>query len=404
MYLVPRAFIALGLLLGLFAAPLAAAPPPQRPLVILVSVDGLRADYLDRGVTPNIAALAAAGVRGAMRPSFPSLTFPNHYTLVTGLRPDDHGIVGNTMFDSDIPGVRFSLGNHDAVVDRRWWDEAEPIWVTAEKAGLRTGTMFWPGSEAEIHGVRPTRWQAFDGKLPAAARVDVLFGWLDDPAPIRPVFLTLYFDDVDHAGHEAGPDGAAVNTALVTVDRAIRRLVRGLKDRGIAANIILVADHGMAATSPARVIPMAALAPATTYRLVTAGPYAGLDPLAGQDTALATALLHPHAHAECWRRQDIPKRFEYGRNPRVPAFLCLAETGWLILPDDAPPPVAGGAHGYDNAAPEMLATFIASGPTIKPGAALPVFDNVDVYPLVMALIGVSALPSDGSETLLPLLR
>jgi len=175
----------LALLLALAAG--AAAAQPAHP-VILVSMDGFRPDYLERGVTPNLNRLAAGGARAvAMRPSFPSVTFPNHYTLVTGMRPDHHGIVDNVMNDAAISDKRFTMSNSEAVVDRRWWDQAEPVWVTAERNGVRSGTMFWPGSEAAIHGVRPTLAPKFDGKLPATARVDTLLSWLDRPAGERRV-------------------------------------------------------------------------------------------------------------------------------------------------------------------------------------------------------------------------
>src|SRR5450830_2101935 len=151
----PMLFKKIACLFMLAAAGYASARTP----VILVSMDGFRPDYLERGVTPNLNQVAASGVRAvAMLPSFPSITFPNHYTLVTGLRPDHHGIVGNTMDDPQIPDQHFSLGNHAAVVDRRWWDQAEPIWVTAEKHGVHAATMFWPGTESDIQGVRPTEW------------------------------------------------------------------------------------------------------------------------------------------------------------------------------------------------------------------------------------------------------
>ena len=178
------------LIAGLAALLLAACtgtPPPvtssvvARPAnpVILVSVDGLRADYLRRGITPIISGLAARGVTtSAMRPSFPSLTFPNHYTLVTGMRPDHHGVVNNTMQDAELG--RFSMSIRSAVEDARWWNDAEPIWVTAEKAGIPTATMFWPGSEAAVGGVRPRRWLRFDGAMPEPARVDQLLAWLDE--------------------------------------------------------------------------------------------------------------------------------------------------------------------------------------------------------------------------------
>ncbi len=388
------------LLLAACAGPrVATLPNAARPPVILVSVDGLRADYLDRGVTPNLTALAAAGVRArAMRPSFPSLTFPNHYTLVTGLRPDHHGIVNNSMEDPAIPGVKFALGNRDAVIDRRWWDAAEPVWVTAEKAGLKTATMFWPGSEADIHGVRPTTWLPFDSKLPGDVRVDTLLGWLD--APQRPAFLTLYLETVDHDGHDFGPDAPQTTAAVALVDAQIGRLRAGLAARGIAANIVIVSDHGMAAVAAERVIRIDQLAPVTSFRFITGGAVAGIAPLPGQEAAVEAALLRRHDHMQCWRKADIPARLAYGRNPRVPAIVCMAAVGWMIFgaPPNEPvtnPMKLGGVHGYDPAAPEMSATFIAAGPAFRAGAVLPVFDNVDVYPLLMRLLGLPAQPSDG---------
>ncbi|MBC3883831.1 alkaline phosphatase family protein [Undibacterium griseum] len=369
----------------------------HRPPVILISIDGFRPDYLQRHVTPQLNALAAQGARAAfMRPSFPSITFPNHYTLVTGLRPDHHGLVGNTMADSAIPGVRFTLGNRDAVTDRRWWDQAEPVWVTAEKQGVRTATMFWPGSEADIHGVRPSEWRVFDGKVPPAARVDTVLQWLDRPAGKRPDFLTLYFDDVDHAGHEFGPDAAQTTEAVAAVDQAVGRLVSGLQARRIAANLVIVSDHGMAATSEQRVIYLDKILPPDSIQVLTVGAYAGLEPAAGQQAIVQNSLLQPHPHMTCWEKQHIPARYAYGSNARVPAIICLAESGWLILADDKMKfSRNGGTHGYDPDTPEMAALFIANGPAFQAGVVLPAIDNVDVYPLLMRLTGIPALPSDG---------
>lgn len=375
----------------------AAIPVP----VILVSIDGFKPDYLKRGVTPNLNDLAATGVRAeAMRPSFPSITFPNHYALVTGLRPDRNGIVGNTMEDKTIPNVRFSLGNREALNDRRWWDEAEPVWATAEKHGIRTATMFWPGSEAAIQGVRPTQWRRFDGKVSANDRVDTVLGWLEQPMSSRPAFLTLYFDEVDHAGHEYGPDMPQTTQAAANVDAAIGRLRDGLTARNIKANIVIVSDHGMAAMSRQRVIRLDQIVPGSGYRVITSGTYAGLEAKPGQENMLSAALLKPHDHMQCWRKEDIPARFHYGKNARVPSFICLAEVGWQIAVNaKAAEKTSAGGHGYDNLAPEMQAIFIAAGPSFKSGIVVAPFDNVDVYPLVMTLIGVKPLPSDGETTL-----
>jgi predicted AlkP superfamily pyrophosphatase or phosphodiesterase len=390
----------------MFAAGCAAADPVRTPL-ILVSLDGFRPDYLARGVTPNLNRLAADGARAvAMRPSFPSVTFPNHYTLVTGLRPDHHGIVDNTMTDAAIPDVRFSLGNAAAVTDRRWWDQAEPVWVTAELHGIRSATMFWPGSEAAIHGVRPSVSPRFDGKMPAAERVDTLLSWLDRPAAEAFGFFTLYFDDVDHAGHNAGPAAAATTQAVARVDQAVGRLLEGLKRRNVDANIVIVSDHGMAQLSSERVIRMDQLAPEGSYRQVTSGSYAGMEAMPGQEALLAAALLQPQEHMQCWRKAGIPARLAYGGNARVPAFLCLADPGWtVVFSDQGAARLKGGAHGYDNAAPDMAATFIAAGPAFRAGVVLPAFDNVDVYPLLMRLLNLEPLHSDGDiAPLLPALR
>ena len=245
--------------------------------LLLISIDAYRADYINRGLSPTLAMLAKDGVQAdSMQPSFPSLTFPNHYTLVTGLRPDHHGIVNNTMVDPQLG--KFSLSNRKAVSDGRWWDEGTPIWETADAHGLRTATMFWPGSEANIQGHHPDEWKPFDGAVTADARVDQILAWLNVPAAQRPTFLTLYFDAVDHAGHEYGPDSPQVNDALRNTDAAMARLVRGLKQDGLfdQMNIIVLADHGMASVPLANSVMIDTLVPIDQVQTVSMGVLAGL--------------------------------------------------------------------------------------------------------------------------------
>lgn len=368
---------------------------PANPL-ILISIDGFRADYLERSVTPNLNALAARGVRAqAMRPSFPSLTFPNHYTLVTGLRPDHHGLVGNVIIDPAIPERRFLIRDKQAVLDRRWWDQGVPVWVTAEQHGLRSASVFWPGSEADIQGVRPTLAPPYDDEMTPEQRVDLLLSWLDQPQQ-QWDFLSLYFSHLDHAGHDYGPEAEQTTAAIARADQAIGRLLAGLQQRGIQANLVVVADHGMAAVSPQRVIRLDQLAPEGSYQHVVDGPYAGLDPLAGRAAELEAALLKPWPHMQCWRKQDIPARLAYGRHVRVPALICLAEPGWsIVFSAEQAAKVHGGRHGYDPAAPEMAALCIAAGPALRSAVALPVIDNVDVYPLLMHLLALPARNTDG---------
>lgn len=380
------------LIAALVLTPFAAqAKEAQRPVTVLVSIDGFRADYLDRGLTPRLSQLAAEGATGPMRPSFPTKTFPNHYALVTGKRPDRNGISGNSMIDPRRPGVMFSLGNATQALDPFWWGEAEPIWITAEKAGLRTATMFWPGSEVAFEGKRPADWLRYDQNVGNVQRVNTLIDWLRRPASIRPVFATIYFDTVDTAGHRFGPDSAEVNAALTEVDTWIGELVDGAAALGVALNLVVVADHGMRATDDARVIQLDDLIDRASYIAVETGPYAAIEPAAGTDARVYDALLVPHDHMTCAKKEDLPERLHWGTNPRVAAIICIAEAGWTILSGPPQYPVKGGAHGYDNADPEMLALFVAKGPAFGRGAKLEVFDNVAVAALLRAALG---LPED----------
>jgi predicted AlkP superfamily pyrophosphatase or phosphodiesterase len=379
----------------------------RAPVTILVSIDGFRADYLDRGITPNLSKLAAAGVRAAMRPSFPSKTFPNHYARVTGLRPDRNGIVANKMEDPHRPGEVFTMASDDPF----WWNEATPIWVDAEKAGMRTATMFWPGSNVPVGGTkaakwpytvtggtRPSDWQQYNKAISFEQRVNTILDWMRRPAAIRPRFATMYFEEVDIAGHDYGPDDPRANAVIAKVDREIGALVDGLAALGQPANLVIVADHGMAATSSERTVALDALLTPGDYRVIEAGPYAGLAAVPGHEASLEAKLLKPHDHMQCWRKAEIPARLHYGANPRVPPYICLAETGWQVLEKAPPAGSTGGAHGYDNAAPEMAALFVANGPAFAGGKRIAPFDNVDVYALLRDLLGLPpAKDVDGSD-------
>jgi predicted AlkP superfamily pyrophosphatase or phosphodiesterase len=383
----------------------ALAEEPRVPVTILISLDGFRADYLDRGITPNLSRLAADGVRAAMRPSFPSKTFPNHWTLVTGLRPDRHGIVANRIEAEGRADV-FTMASDDPW----WWNAAVPIWVDAEKAGVRTATMFWPGSIVAIGGTRAPEWPyriaggtrpqdflQYYEEIGTTQRVATLIDWLRRPAATRPRLLTTYFEAVDTVGHERGPDHAETDKAIAEVDAAIGALVAGLAELRQPANLVIVADHGMAAVSGDRAVALDTILTVGDYRTIETGPYAGIVATPGREAAVEAALLRPHPHMECWRKAEIPPRLHYGRHPRVPPYLCLAEVGWQVV-DRSGTGFGGGAHGYDGAAPEMAALFVAHGPAFAAGRTLPGFDNPDVHALLRRLIGLPpATDTDGSD-------
>ncbi|MBW8745552.1 MAG: alkaline phosphatase family protein [Sphingomonas sp.] len=382
-------------LLALLVRP-ALAAEKREPITILISIDAFRADYLQRGLTPNLAALAVHGISAAMRPSFPTKTFPNHYAIVTGLRPDRNGIVGNKMEDPRRPGETFTMKNSQ---DAFWWSEAEPLWAGAEKAGIRSASLFWPGSAVAYENIRPEDWFPWDENVTLTQRVNTVLDWARRPAAIRPRFITLYFDTVDTAGHRHGPDSPELNQALGEVDRQIGRLRGGFAELRQPANIVVVADHGMASTSPDRVVMIHDIANPADYHLIDEGPVALIDPMPGHEAALAASLLKPIPHVHCLRKADLPERLHYGRNPRVAAFVCEAEVGWLMLDKISEKNgVDAGSHGYDNQAPEMQALFIAAGPGIAPKGTIPTFDNVDVYALLRDLLHMPAKADvDGTD-------
>ena len=399
------AVIVLGLLAGCASRP--AQPEKYSPL-ILISFDGYRPDYLDRGLSPNLAALAAGGVRAqAMRPSFPTLTFPNHYTIVTGLYPDHHGIVDNRMVDP-ASGKRFVYNDYPTTTDSSWWG-GEPLWVAAEKQGKRAATMYWPGSDVEIAGSRPRHWRRFDANVPPQARVDQALAWLDLPPGERPDFMTLYFDQTDHAGHWYGPASAEVGAVLAEVDAALGSLVEGLERRGIyaATNLVIVSDHGIAPSGPDQVVTIDRVVDMDDVDVVS-GVLASITPKPGHEARAEAALLEPRDHMRCWRKADLPARLHYGTNARIAPLLCLADDGWIIFTQkflDRPGRhISVGEHGYDNDDPNMRALFVAHGPAFKQRLVVPEFDNVDVYSLLAHVLHLKAAANDGDyRTVAPML-
>lgn len=376
-------------------------PEAERaPTVLLVSIDGFRWDYLERYEVPTLRRLAAEGVQAeALIPAFPTKTFPNHYTVVTGLYPAHHGIVANNMYDP-VFDASFGLSNRQAVQDARWWG-GEPIWVTAEQQGQKTAAFFWPGSEAPIQDTRPTYWTPYDGNIPGEERVEQVLAWLELPAEERPTFITLYFSNVDHAGHEEGPETEAVAEAVQEVDAHLGELVDGLAARGLedAVNLIVVSDHGMAATSPERVVLLDDYIDLAEVRVVDYNPVAMLLPEAGREEAVYEALRQA-PHLTVYRKDEVPERLHFRDHRRIPPVLALADEGWTITTRQAfeenPARFAGGAHGYDNRYPSMHALFIARGPAFREGLVVPPFENIHLYSLMAEILGLRPAPTDGS--------
>ena len=366
--------------------------------IVLVSLDGFRWDYLQRPFAVNLRRLAQQGVHAQrMIPVFPSLTFPNHYSIVTGLYPEHHGIISNTIFDSTLGTFRISDTN--AVRNPAWWG-GEPIWVTAEKQGVRAGAFFWPGSEAGQGGVRPTRWLRFNDRFPNAARVDSVLSWLTLPDGQALSMITLYYSDPDHAGHSYGPDAPQVDSAIARVDTMIGKLMEGIAARGIGnhVNLIVVSDHGMTATPPERAIFLEDYLNLDDVTIVEAATLGQLIPKPGKLDLVYNALSGKNPHMAVYRKTDVPARFHYNDNRRITPIVIIPDTGFTLTTHATfaarKPPA--GEHGYDNLMPTMGASFIAAGPAFREGFTMLPFQNIHVYDLLCRILGITPAPNDGS--------
>jgi predicted AlkP superfamily pyrophosphatase or phosphodiesterase len=399
-----RSWLAALLACALIACQQAPSPAPKQPILILISIDGFRWDYLDRFNPPALTQLANDGVRAdGLIPEFPSKTFPNHYTIVTGLRLAHHGIISNNMRDKGIRGG-FSLSNREVQRDPRWWG-GEPIWNTAEMQGRKAGAMFWPGSEAVINGRQASYWTPFDDSMPNSARVGRVLRWLKLPDGERPSFLTLYFSDVDNAGHRHGPDSQEVKDAVLSVDRQIGDLVAGVNAAGLANHVhyVIVSDHGMSAVSPERLIVLDDYVDVGQMDVVDWSPVLALSAKNGDNEKLYAALKDKHPALAVYRSSELPDQYRLAGHPRLPAVIGIASEGWSItsrrnvlrwIADKVRGP-SGGEHGYPASAPSMQGLFIAQGPRIRRGMRVKPFENIHIYEFMCAVLGLQPAKNDG---------
>jgi len=370
-----------------------------KPYVVLISFDGMRAEYLQRLNLPNFARVMRRGVRSeGMRPAFPSKTFPNHFTLVTGLHTEHHGLVGNSIWDPERDRL-YRMADTLAVLDPSWY-RGEPIWVTAEKQGMVAASFFWPGSEAAIGGIRPTFTKAYDGRIPNRRRVDTVLAWLSLPVERRPHMITLYFSDTDGAGHDHGPLSPQLDSAAARVDTALGRLLDGIErltDVRERIYLVLVADHGMSETSPRWFAALDTLIDTTGVRIVDAGPNVNLHIEGGpaRSIVLRDSINRRMRHGRAYLRGEVPERLHYRSDPRIGDVVVIMEDHFIIGRAARPPRENSGNHGWDPAVPNMAAIFVVSGPGVPAGKTIPMFDNIEVYDFMARALGLRAAPNDG---------
>jgi predicted AlkP superfamily pyrophosphatase or phosphodiesterase len=377
-----------------------------KPYVILVSLDGFRYDYAKKYHAEHLLALAAHGASApeGMLPAFPSITFPNHYSIVTGLYPEHHGIVANSFYDPARKEI-YSYHDNKTVRDGTWYG-GTPLWVLAEQQGMRAASFFWVGSEADIQGVRPSYYLKFDGSFPDGKRVEQVLAWLHLPAEKRPHFITLYFSDTDTAGHRYGPDSSQVGEAVHELDGEIGKLMDGIKESKLPVDLIVLADHGMAKVEGAIRLDQYGLDAAGFAPII--GP--NLYPKSEDDAQKAYEVLRGKSDKfVVYRRAQVPAYLDFDSNaregdpvviPTGPYFITATSEGG----ESEHSPL--GMHGYDaTKMREMKAIFFAAGPDIRENVALPPFENVNVYPLIAKILGLDITnlktgPIDGKISVL----
>ncbi|TVQ67299.1 MAG: alkaline phosphatase family protein [Balneolaceae bacterium] len=374
---------------------------PERNPVLLISIDGFINSYVDRNETPDFDRFLRQAVQAEhLIPVFPPNTFPSHWSIATGLHVENHGIIANSFYDYELE-ARFSYGPQGTPNDERWWG-GEPIWATAEKQGKTAVTFFWPGSEASIYGVQPTRWMDYDGSVPDSVRIDSVMTWLDPAGETQADFGTLYFSFVDSRGHRYGPDAEEVDESVKEMDGLIGYLLDRMEAHGLSEslNILLVSDHGMAATSPDRVIFLEDLINLNDVDVVAWSPAGMLKPREGKTETVYQALKEKEEEYayRVFLRDELPERFHFRNHYRIPEIILLADIGYTITnrPFFNNRGVLAGTHGYDNRDPEMFSFFAAKGPAFRNGERVSGIEAIHLYELMAHLLGIEPAPNDGT--------
>ncbi len=397
-----RPFIFHLLLLALILPPGALlARKSEKPTVLLISLDAFRFDYMEKAETPNLDRLRKEGLMAeSLIPVYPSNTFPNHYSIATGLYPAHHGIIDNEMYDP-VYDSYFDLSKKEELTNGRWW-HGEPIWVTAVRQGQIAHTLFWPGTAAEINGYRPTVWHPYDHFMPYDQRVKIILGWMDLPRAERPNLMTLYLPEVNEVAHYAGADQPKTYAAVEKVDRTVGKIMDGLESRGLlkSTNIVVVSDHGMTDVSMKRIINLDDYFDTEDAEWIRYGAQLGIWASPKKVPKILRKLKKAHPHLHVFAKEDFPPRFHFNGHIRIPPIVGYPDPGWevvtnkaLATPMDHP---LRGDHGYGAEDPMMHGIFLAYGPNIPPGTTVNSFINVEIYGLLCELLGLQPAPNDGT--------
>ncbi|KAF2468129.1 Phosphodiest-domain-containing protein [Lindgomyces ingoldianus] len=393
------------------------------PTTILISLDGFRADFLYRGLTPTLNRFIQNGISPKyMLPSFPSVTFPNHYTMATGLYPEAHGIVGNTFWDPSL-NKEFYYTEPEKSLQPFWWG-GEPLWVTAERQNVRAAVHMWPGSEAHISHIEPAYVDKYNGSEVLPLKVDRILGLLDLPGPLdtptrldqpRPQLIAAYVPNVDGDGHKYGPNSTEIRQTIRNADAMLESILHGLQERNLTeiVNVVVVSDHGMATTDVSRLIQLEDLIDPNDLEHIDGWPLYGLRPKRPEDLdrlhqqLIDKAKRNPNIEVYL-RDKDMPKRYHFSNNERIAPLWIVPKTGWAIVTKDEFDVEKGrengdvyhprGLHGYDHEHPLMRAIFVARGPAFphEANSRVEPFQNIELYNIICDTIGIEPMPNNGT--------
>ncbi|WP_444820492.1 alkaline phosphatase family protein [Thermophagus sp. OGC60D27] len=366
----------------------------RRGYVVMLSLDGFRWDYSTMYHTPVLDSIAQNGTKAkTLIPSFPTKTFPNHYSIVTGLYPDHHGLINNNFFNTAI-GREYKISDRTAVQDPRFY-KGEPFWVTAERQGVKTASYFWVGSETSIKGVHPSIWKEYDGRISYEQRIDSVIAWLQLPLEQRPRLITLYFDQPDRVGHQYGPESIETKEVVERLDSLVGVFCQKKNQLSIADSIdfIIVSDHGMAPTYKEKAVALNRYIPSDRVNYYGSNPIFLLEPQEGFVDSVYTVLSQVEG-LNVWQPDEIPDSLHFGTDPNISSLIVCAKPGWSIYRDSLQFS-DGGTHGYSPYFSDMHAIFYAIGPSFKQNYMHPSFANIEIYNLICALLNLEPGPNDG---------
>jgi predicted AlkP superfamily pyrophosphatase or phosphodiesterase len=375
----------------------------KKPYVIMISVDGMRYDYTRKYQAKHLLAFANAGVQAtSMMPAYPSITFPNHYTLVTGLYPAHTGLVCNRFYDRNF-GASYS-SKFASATEARWYG-GTPLWVLAEQQRMVSAAFYWVGSDSAIQGIYPTYRYKYSERIGINTRINEVLKWLKLPPARRPHLINLYFPEVDHAGHHFGPESDETRRAVLFIDSAVNALQKAVKATGLKVNFVLLSDHGMVNINSREPLTIPSIIDTSKFRVTGEDV---LVELYAKDKAAIPATYKAlqqdgKGRYQVYLNTNTPARWHYNkandRYNRIADILLVPDTpNVFIYTPKTPNP---GAHGYDPVlVKQMQASFYAWGPAFKTKLTIPTFDNVDVYPMIAQILGLNIThPVDGSEQL-----